>query len=154
MGSEKGIDKEKRLLRTSSRTPESHFSQMSGIVSSSGIKSSGMKGGARRVARNVPMSPAIKTSSKTPGLKARALAITPSPREMSGFTFQNNSNVKAPNSTLRIQPECQSCETNETASAVKISTDAAILNTLSSLSLNDDKRKRLASGPKRIPRQR
>ena len=127
---------ERRPTRTPG-TPDTHSSRRS----LGGIKSSGMRGGARRRPGQTQMPNTIHTG----------VTITPSPREVSSFTFGGTDMKISSASRRRLQNSGQKMKDN--SALIDISPVSAILNTLS---LNDDKRVRLSSGARRkkIPSKR
>lgn len=162
------IEEDGRLLRTSSSTSKYNtpITSKSGSGYISGIKSTGMKGGARRVFRKGSGSgsgtpaTATATPSSSHGSLSRSSkgvvgAVTPSPRDASRFTF-DKSDIKVSLASRRRAQYSEEKDIERAGIGISASTPiTAVSKSLASLSLTDDKRKnRLSSGPKRIPRQR
>ena len=159
------IEEDGRLLRTSSSTSKYNtpITSKSGSGYISGIKSTGMKGGARRVFRKGSGSGTPATATATPSSSHGSLsrskgvvgAVTPSPRDASRFTF-DKSDIKVSLASRRRAQYSEEKDIGRAGIGISASTPiTAVSKSLASLSLTDDKRKnRLSSGPKRIPRQR
>mmetsp|Transcript_11694 Transcript_11694/g.21871 ORF Transcript_11694/g.21871 Transcript_11694/m.21871 type:complete len:463 (-) Transcript_11694:55-1443(-) len=124
-----------------------HTNQLTGRM-----KSSGMKGKARRIALKRP----DETNAMTPlqssitSLCTTTHPITPSPRGASSFSFDSKVSSTA---KIREMKNIRSVTSSKECSptVVDVSSSASISNRLCSLSLKDEKRKGLSSGARRVP---
>lgn len=116
------------------------------------LKSSGMKGKARRVVRTRTgeESARITTPTHIDCNTKRPQPITPSPRETTGFSFDLKVSSASKIRAMKKHSSSKN-EKRHDGSEFDISPTASIMNTLSSLSLTDDKRRYLSSGARRVP---
>jgi hypothetical protein len=145
----KGTEKRSKNQFTPQYTTMSSDTHTNQIIGR--MKSSGMKGKARRVVRKRPDEIIGKTplQSSVTSLRTTTHPVTPSPRRNSTFSFSTKMSSTRKIREMKKIRNTPSSEHGPTV--VDASSLVSVSNRLSSLSLSDEKRKCLSAGARRVP---